>query len=164
MPHYHRASVSASRAVVKYPAGTGNRWVGIANYINMQLALEDPVTKDDCIAQYQRVQSKPAAVATANAATPVSPAVARAAATAATPAAAPEAAPTAAESKAQADGWTQEQQRQLEEGLKKYPATLDKNERWKLIAEGVMGKTRKECIERYKALRAAIQAKKGGQK
>ena len=56
--------------------------------------------------------------------------------------------------------WSQEQQRQLEAGLVKFPASMEKNERWKAIAEGVPGKSKKQCIERYKALRAALQQKK----
>lgn len=58
------------------------------------------------------------------------------------------------------DVWTQEQQRQLEAGLVKHPASMDKNERWKAIAEGVEGKSKKQCIERYRALRAALQQQK----
>lgn len=58
------------------------------------------------------------------------------------------------------DGWSQEQQKQLEAGLVRHPASMEKNERWKAIAEGVQGKTKKQCIERYKALRAALQQKK----
>ena len=34
--------------------------------------------------------------------------------------------------------------------MKQYPATMDKSERWKLIAEAVPGKTKKECIMRVK--------------
>lgn len=38
--------------------------------------------------------------------------------------------------------------------------TTTDNGRWKAIAEGVPGKSKKECIERYKALRAALQQQK----
>ena len=34
------------------------------------------------------------------------------------------------------------------------------NGRWKAIAEGVPGKSKKQCIERYRALRAALQQQK----
>lgn len=57
------------------------------------------------------------------------------------------------------DTWTDEQDRQLQEGLKTYPATMDKNERWTSIAKGVDGKSKKECVERFKAIRAAIKNK-----
>lgn len=58
------------------------------------------------------------------------------------------------------DVWTQAQQKQLEAGLVKFPASMDKNERWKAIADGVEGKSKKQCIERYKNLRAALQQQK----
>ena len=57
------------------------------------------------------------------------------------------------------DAWSDEQDRQLQEGLKTYPATMDKNERWTFIAKGVDGKSKKECVERFKAIRAAIKNK-----
>jgi hypothetical protein len=44
------------------------------------------------------------------------------------------------------DGWSQEQQKQLEAGLVKFPASMEKNERWKCIAEGVEGKSKKEKV------------------
>ncbi|CAM9216178.1 unnamed protein product [Heterosigma akashiwo] len=37
---------------------------------------------------------------------------------------------------------------------------MEKNERWKAIAAGVEGKTKKDCISRFKELRAAVQAQK----
>jgi DnaJ family protein C protein 2 len=36
---------------------------------------------------------------------------------------------------------------------------MDKNERWASIAKGVDGKSKKECVERFKAIRAAIKNK-----
>eukprot|EP00624_Nannochloropsis_granulata_P001889 evm.model.NODE_19127_length_26910_cov_44.841881.5 len=58
------------------------------------------------------------------------------------------------------EGWSQEQQKQLEAGLVKFPASMEKNERWKCIAEGVEGKSKKECAERFKALKAMMARKK----
>ena len=48
--------------------------------------------------------------------------------------------------------WTPEQQKQLELGLRKYPTSMEATDRWNSISAGVVGKTRKDCIERYKAL------------
>ena len=56
--------------------------------------------------------------------------------------------------------WNADQQLQLEFALKKYPASMDKVERWNAIAEEVDGKSRKECVERYKFLREQVTAKK----
>lgn len=56
--------------------------------------------------------------------------------------------------------WSEAQDSQLQEGLAKYPSTMDKNERWDSIAKGVEGKTKKECVERFKAIREALKTKK----
>lgn len=60
--------------------------------------------------------------------------------------------------------WSQEQQQSLESGLKKFPASMDKHERWDAIAAEVPGKSKKECILRFKKLREELQAAKSGNK
>ncbi|CAM9588765.1 unnamed protein product [Phaeothamnion confervicola] len=61
-----------------------------------------------------------------------------------------------------AGGWSQQQQQQLEDALARFPPSMDKNERWKSISAEVEGKTKKECVERFKVLKAKLQAKGGG--
>jgi acyl-CoA-binding protein len=56
------------------------------------------------------------------------------------------------------DEWTFEQQKQLETGLKTIPSKDEK--RWDKIAALVDGKTRKECIARYKELVEKMKNKK----
>lgn len=56
--------------------------------------------------------------------------------------------------------WSAEQQKALEVALIKHPATLDKNERWRLIAEDVPGKTKSHCVARFKFLREQLVAQK----
>lgn len=56
--------------------------------------------------------------------------------------------------------WTPDEQKLLEAALKKFPASLGKD-RWTKIAEAVPGKTRRDCVERYKILVSAVQQKKG---
>eukprot|EP01016_Furgasonia_blochmanni_P009416 TRINITY_DN13902_c0_g1_i1.p1 TRINITY_DN13902_c0_g1~~TRINITY_DN13902_c0_g1_i1.p1 ORF type:complete len:407 (-),score=112.55 TRINITY_DN13902_c0_g1_i1:158-1378(-) len=56
--------------------------------------------------------------------------------------------------------WSQTQQKALEEALKKFPSSMDPQERWTKIAECVEGKTKKQCVERFKELRAAVVAQK----
>ena len=56
--------------------------------------------------------------------------------------------------------WTEAQDSQLQEGLAKFPSTMDKNERWDSIAKGVDGKSKKECVERFKTIRDALKTKK----
>ncbi|KAK8825725.1 hypothetical protein WA577_000895 [Blastocystis sp. JDR] len=48
------------------------------------------------------------------------------------------------EEKPDENGWTQSQQKALESAMKQFPATMDKAERWKKIAEAVPGKTKVE--------------------
>jgi len=54
--------------------------------------------------------------------------------------------------------WTPEQQKLLEAGLKKYPAA-DK-ERWVKIAGDIPGKSKKDCVARYKEIVALLKKKK----
>lgn len=59
------------------------------------------------------------------------------------------------------DAWSQKQQQTLEAALREFPSSLPPDERWNKIAEKVEGKTRKQCVERFKVLRAALaQSKK----
>uniref|UniRef100_A0A673FP43 DnaJ homolog subfamily C member 1 n=1 Tax=Sinocyclocheilus rhinocerous TaxID=307959 RepID=A0A673FP43_9TELE len=61
--------------------------------------------------------------------------------------------PSAAE-----DVWTQNQQRLLELALQQYPRGA--TERWDKIAKVVPGKTKEECMSRYKLLAELIQKRK----
>ena len=56
--------------------------------------------------------------------------------------------------------WTADEQKLLEEALKKYPSSLPTNERWTNISKHV-GKTKKQCVERYKYLANLIKKNKG---
>jgi DnaJ homolog subfamily C member 2 len=58
------------------------------------------------------------------------------------------------------DVWNDEQDQQLQAGLVQFPATIDKNERWTNIAKGVTGKSKKQCVQRFKTIRDAIKNKK----
>ena len=53
--------------------------------------------------------------------------------------------------------WTDEEDALLQEGLRKYPASMEKNERWKSISACVPGRSKKECVERFKAIREAVK-------
>eukprot|EP00397_Hematodinium_sp_SG-2012_P023307 GEMP01024205.1.p1 GENE.GEMP01024205.1~~GEMP01024205.1.p1 ORF type:complete len:608 (+),score=180.38 GEMP01024205.1:130-1953(+) len=64
-----------------------------------------------------------------------------------------------AEQDVQEDVWTAEQQQALEKALVEFPAALPANERWRKIGEAVSGKTKKQCVARFKFLRD--QLKKG---
>eukprot|EP00744_Colponema_vietnamica_P003915 GILI01005933.1.p1 GENE.GILI01005933.1~~GILI01005933.1.p1 ORF type:complete len:342 (+),score=155.94 GILI01005933.1:451-1476(+) len=77
---------------------------------------------------------------------------------ASTPAATPTATPTAATPTA--SEWNREQQEALEKALAKFPASMPANDRWTAIAKEVPGKTKKDCVARFKELREAIMANK----
>eukprot|EP00960_Hanusia_phi_P040407 754433-Hanusia_phi.AAC.1 len=54
--------------------------------------------------------------------------------------------------------WTPEEQRLLEAAMKQFPSTMEASERWASIASKVPGRTKKECIERFKEVKKALQA------
>jgi len=57
------------------------------------------------------------------------------------------------------DEWTDDEDKLLQEALAKFPATMDKNERWTSIAKMVTGKSKKQCVQRFKYIRDAIKNK-----
>ncbi|GBE61769.1 domain-containing protein [Babesia ovata] len=56
------------------------------------------------------------------------------------------------------DMWSAEQQSEFEAALSKYPSSLDPATRWRMIASEVQGKTPKECLSRFKMIKATIAA------
>lgn len=60
------------------------------------------------------------------------------------------------------DPWTQDQQIRFEEALLKHTvhSKLDKRERWTLIARHVEGKSKNQCIRRYKYLKDFVAAQR----
>ena len=65
---------------------------------------------------------------------------------------------------AQEDVWSQAQQQQLETALAHFPMGMDKNERWASIAAAVPGKSKKQCVERFKFVKTQLLAKKKAEK
>ena len=60
--------------------------------------------------------------------------------------------------RAAAGEWSAAQQSALEQALKQFPAS--DGERWEKIANAVPGKTKGECVARFKQIVAALKAKK----
>jgi hypothetical protein len=63
-----------------------------------------------------------------------------------------------------ADPWTQEQQIAFENALLAYPNYLEKSERWSAVADSVEGKSRNQCMARYKFLKEFVAKKKAMQR
>jgi hypothetical protein len=165
--------------VQKHPGGTRQRWEIITNFMNQQLAPQEPFTKEECLQQYQLLRSQKGTPRTIAVAGPSSGGVSTGAP------------PLVNESKLGREGglsslrkeqekvkseelWTNEQQKQLESGLARYPASLglSQSERWKAIAELVevdspltspcplissQNKTPTECVRRYKDIRDSLK-------
>jgi len=62
-------------------------------------------------------------------------------------------------SKEDPESWSEEQQKALENALKKFPSSLPANERWAKIGQDVTGKTKKQCVDRYKHIAQLIKNK-----
>lgn len=60
-----------------------------------------------------------------------------------------------------AAAWTTEEQKLLEQALKTYPVSTP--ERWEKIAAAVPGRSKKDCMKRYKELVEMVKAKKAAQ-
>ena len=57
------------------------------------------------------------------------------------------------------DIWTQAQQQKLEAALKEFSSAIEPQERWTKISSRVEGKTKKQCVERFKEIRNAMITK-----
>jgi len=126
-----------AKAVRKYPAGGANRWETIALFINNLCRLEEPRSKEECIEKYNQANVSSASVTLQDSVS------------------------SAPKVGAKNTGeWTQEQNEKLQVGLSKYPASMEKNERWSNIAKLVPGRTKKECVQRFKTIRGALKRKK----
>ncbi|ODM90758.1 DnaJ subfamily C member 2 [Orchesella cincta] len=64
---------------------------------------------------------------------------------------------------AEPNAWTAAEQKLFEQALKTYSASAHPADRWDRIAECVPGRSKKECVARYKELAALVKAKKSAQ-
>ncbi|KAI6192611.1 DnaJ-like protein subfamily C member 2 [Aphelenchoides fujianensis] len=123
-----------------YPAGSVERWVQVTKYINdhSKNGHAKPKKEKDVIKEVKLMKSAEATAQLANALQKQPVGVQND--------------PTvdAAKSADAAEVWTAAQQKQLESALK----TTDSKDaqRWEKIAEQVDGKTKKQCMQRYKKL------------
>ncbi|XP_048355672.1 dnaJ homolog subfamily C member 2 isoform X1 [Sphaerodactylus townsendi] len=147
------------KAVNLFPAGTNSRWEVIANYMNLHsttgikrtakdvinkaknLQKLDPHQKDDINKKaFDKFKKEHGVVPQAEIATPSErfdvPLT-------------------------DSSPWTTEEQKLLEQALKTYPVNTP--ERWEKIAASVPGRSKKDCMKRYKELVEMVKAKKAAQ-
>nr|AYN74440.1 heat shock protein [Acipenser oxyrinchus oxyrinchus] len=150
------------KAVNLFPAGTNARWEVIANYMNLHstsgirrnakdvinkaknLQKLDPIQKDEINKKaFEKFKKEHSVV----------------------PPTVDNAVPSERFEGSSADGtaspWTTEEQKLLEQALKTFPVSTP--ERWEKIAGVVPGRSKKECMKRYKELVEMVKAKKAAQ-
>jgi len=150
-----------SKALVKYPVGSKNRWECIATFLGTR-SLDDVTQKAKELSTKQSLKST-ASTITKDAFTqlqkqpgtmkPIDAEPDRRIVFGQT-----EEAPIVGV--IELDVWTQAQQQSLEKALKEFPASLDPKERWEKISGAVGNKTKKQCVDRFKELRSAVLGNK----
>ncbi|XP_061429900.1 dnaJ homolog subfamily C member 2 [Lethenteron reissneri] len=156
------------KSVNLFPAGTSSRWEVIASFINSH-SLTPGVrrTARDVVAMTKHLQkldpaqkeelSRRASERLHSGAGTLAPGLDRATPSERDgPGVSESVAPAASESP-----WTAAEQKLLEQALKTH--TGGGPERWDAIARAVPGRTRKECMRRYKELVEMVKAKKAAQ-
>eukprot|EP00066_Takifugu_rubripes_P010595 XP_003978560.1 PREDICTED: dnaJ homolog subfamily C member 2 [Takifugu rubripes] len=149
------------KAVNLFPAGTNARWEVIANYMNQHstsgmkrtakdvinkaknLQRLDPVQKDEINKKaFEKFKKEHTSLPSEDKAVPSERF-------------------DAAGSDLNTAPWTSEEQKLLEQALKSYPVNTP--ERWEKIADAVPGRSKKDCMKRYKELVEMVKAKKAAQ-
>ncbi|XP_077120839.1 dnaJ homolog subfamily C member 2 [Ranitomeya variabilis] len=149
------------KAVNLFPAGTNARWEVIANYMNLHsvsgikrtakdvinkaksLQKLDPQQKDDINKKaFDKFKKEHKVVAQSVDNAIPSERFEAPGADSSTP-------------------WTTEEQKLLEQALKTFPVNTP--ERWEKIADAVPGRSKKDCMKRYKELVEMVKAKKAAQ-
>ncbi|XP_074024378.1 dnaJ homolog subfamily C member 2 isoform X2 [Numenius arquata] len=147
------------KAVNLFPAGTNSRWEVIANYMNLHsttgikrtakdvinkaksLQKLDPHQKDDINKKaFDKFKKEHGVVPQMDSAAPSE---------------------RFEGSPLDSSPWTTEEQKLLEQALKTYPVNTP--ERWEKIAAAVPGRSKKDCMKRYKELVEMVKAKKAAQ-
>lgn len=153
-----------AKGLQKFPGGMGGRWNLITRFLNdsgHQRTEKEIVEKTKELSEGQSLRSMGSKIQENSFQAPAPKAKAKAQAAQAVPVQEEgKAAENGVEKKEDAAEWSAEQQQALEKALQRHPATLDKNERWKLIAADVPGKTKGQCVERFKFLREQLSKAK----
>uniref|UniRef100_A0A023GEB7 Putative dnaj hsp40 protein n=1 Tax=Amblyomma triste TaxID=251400 RepID=A0A023GEB7_AMBTT len=152
-PWSEEDTVALIRAMKKYPTGTVERWQKIADLLNR--------SQDEVMAVMKQLRNSPAANAAPHSQgvtgedyqcmdeneEPDLPPPTRA-----------ERQPKAVPAAQRVADWSQEQQKSMEVALQKFPKGTE--DRWDRIAEAVPGKSKEECMLRFKFLVEQLKRKK----
>ncbi|XP_051544413.1 dnaJ homolog subfamily C member 2 [Myxocyprinus asiaticus] len=147
------------KAVNLFPAGTNARWEVIANYMNQHSNSGVKRTAKDVISKAKTLQkldpnqkdeiNRKAFEKFKKEHSVVPPTVDNAV---------PSERFDAVGAESNSTPWTTEEQKLLEQALKTYPVSTP--ERWEKISDAVPGRSKKDCMKRYKELVEMIKAKK----
>lgn len=148
----HDEIVLLIKATKKFPGGTQRRWHQIAQMVNTA-GKSHTRTREECIKMSKQVSAKAASSMKKRLNNNAMTNYKRSIGEGAPPA------PSSAQASATAAGagWSASQQQQLEAALRKFPSSMDKQERWRAIGAAVDGKTKKQCVQRFKELRNAAR-------
>ena len=141
-PFSKEEMTALAKGAKKFPPGGANRWDQISNYINNVCRPETPRTKEECIEIFNKINKSAKSLQNGDKTRIATPPT------------------TTSTVEKDSSDWTPEQDLQLQKGLSTYPASMEKNERWSSIASVVSGKSKKECVMRFKEIRNALKAKK----
>lgn len=159
-----------AKGLQKFPGGMGGRWASITQMLNTCHSMrteKEVVEKTKELSEGQSLRSMGSTLWGGGAAEAAALPKAKAAAAKAQEAPPPAGGlaaqvPEVAQAAPAVDEWSAEQQKALEAALQKFPASMDKNERWKAIAQEVPGKSKAQCVDRFKFLREQISKQKKG--
>merc|ERR1712150_308692 len=133
--------VNLTRLLAKFPGGTSNRWDRIADEMDRPVSEITKKTKEAQKKMHQYTSGK-------NMYSSSTVVTQRKGKTE----------ETAKGEKAEVDEWSQTQQKLLEVALKKIGK--DEENRWDRIAETVEGKTKRQCMLRYKFIAQKVKTQK----
>ncbi|CAL8121029.1 unnamed protein product [Orchesella dallaii] len=147
------------KAVNLFPAGTAQRWQVVANFINQHDQQGKERSAKEVLAKAKDLNSsdfsknrlkeeanqKAFELFEKSQKTPMKVGVE------------PE---TVIKTKSSEKAWTTGEQKLLEQALKTYSASANPSDRWERVAEAVPGRSKKECMARFKELAALVKAKK----
>jgi DnaJ family protein C protein 2 len=142
------------KAVNLFPAGTSNRWDTVSDWFNTHGGSK-PRSSKECLSKAKTLNEKDLK-ADANKMAYNKFQEEHLSTTAQ---------PKGGEISVKYDGprpWTNEEQKTLEQALRTFPNSTP--ERWDKIADALSGRTKKECMLRYKELVQRIKAKKAASK